>query len=50
MRQAESEDLSNRRLPLELYTETVGRRYRKASFPEYRLPVGFLAFDGGMGV
>jgi hypothetical protein len=50
VRQTESEDLPHRRLPLELYTEMVGRRYRKASFLEYRLPVGFLAFDGGMGV
>lgn len=25
--------------PLDLYTETVGRRYREASFFEYRLPV-----------
>ena len=49
MRQTESENLANRRLPLELYTEMVGRRYRKASFLEYRLPVGFLAFDGGRG-
>jgi hypothetical protein len=30
--------------------EMVGRRYREASFLEYRVPVGFVAFDGGMGV